>query len=994
MTMLCLVQVTAFAQSPVTGKVTATGSGEGLPGVSVVVKGTTIGSATSVDGSYSIEAPANSTLVFSYIGFVGQEVAVNNRSVVNVQLVPDTKALDEVVVVGYGTQKRGDITGAITSVGAKDFNKGVVVSPQQLIQGRAAGVNVTPSSGRPGGASTIRIRGGTSISAGNEPLYVVDGVPLQLSNASRQSNIGGSGGNMMIFNQEPVNPLNSINPSDIESMEILKDASATAIYGSRGANGVVIITTKKGKQGSMSTTYDTYAGVSKVAKTLDVLSADEYRQFMKDNNITNFTDKGASTDWQDQIFRTAYSQNHNLAVSGGTENTSYRASVGYISQQGIIISSGIDNYTGRVNINHKALDKKLSIDLNLGGAVVEEDNAPISSALGGEGGNILKDALRFNPTYPVYDEKGNYSQINQFIINPVSYAEQIEDMRTTRRNLGNISTTYNIWGPLSVNVNLGYTYENIKGNAYVPRANPLGQGVGGLANTQASEHWSKLLETTLIFKHDINANNRIDAVGGYSYQYFIDEGYRNRVQGFVSDEFKYYNIGAASQRLTTSSYRESSKLISFYGRVNYSLLDRYLVTLTVRRDGSSRFGSGNKWGVFPSGSVAWRVSNEDFFPKTNLVSDLKLRVSYGITGNQEIGNLLSLPTLGATSATYNIGGSPITIVSPERYANPDLKWEETAQFNIGTDFQLFKGRVYGSLDYYHKNTTDLLLSFNIPSPSVVTTQLANVGEVENKGVELALGGYVFDKADFQWKVDLNWSRNRNKVISLSNDQWSTKILQNYELSGFGFTGINSQAIIPGQPLGNFYGLRYIGTENGIEQYADVNGNGRFNQTEDVEIIGNTQPDFTFGITNTFNYKRFDLSFMLRGSQGNDVLNNTALDLQRKNILPGQNILKGALNDGLGNTAAVRYSSRWIEDGSFIRLDNLTLGYNFNISRFPVLKNARVYVTGQNLFLITDYTGLDPEVISSISGIGESPRGIDYMTYPRARTYMLGASITF
>ncbi|GGK77771.1 SusC/RagA family TonB-linked outer membrane protein [Rufibacter glacialis] len=994
MLMLCLLQISALAQSAVTGKVTAAGSGEGLPGVSVVVKGTTIGTATAVDGSYSIEAPANGTLVFSYIGYNSQEVAVGNRTVVNVQLATDTKALDEVVVVGYGTQKRGDITGAITSVGAEEFNKGVVVSPQQLIQGKAAGVNVTPSSGRPGGASTIRIRGGTSISAGNDPLYVVDGVPLQLSNAARQSNIGGSGGQLMIFNQEPVNPLNSINPSDIESMEILKDASATAIYGSRGANGVIIITTKKGKQGSISTSYDTYFGVSKVAKTLEVLSADEYRQFMKDNNITNFTDKGASTDWQDQIFRTAYSQNHNLSVSGGTENTLYRASVGYISQQGIIISSGIDNFTGRVNINHKALNDKLSIDLNLGGAVVEEDNAPISSALGGEGGNILKDALRFNPTYPVYDEKGNYSQINQFIINPVSYAEQIEDMRTTRRNLGNISTTYNIWGPVSVNVNLGYTYENIKGNAYVPRANPLGQGLGGLANAQASEHWSKLLETTLIFKKEINANNHIDAIGGYSYQYFVDEGYRTRVSNFVSDEFKYYNIGAASQRDAITSYQESSKLISFYGRVNYNLLDRYLVTLTVRRDGSSRFGADNKWGVFPSGSVAWRVSNESFFPKTDLVSDLKFRVSYGITGNQEIGNLLSLPTLGATSSTYNIGGNAITIVSPERYANPDLKWEETAQFNVGADFQFFKGRVYGSLDYYKKNTTDLLLSFNIPSPSVVTTQLANVGEVENKGVELALGGYVFDKTDFQWKVDLNWSANRNEVISLSNEQWSTKILQNYELSGFGFTGINSQAIIPGQPLGTFYGPKYIGTENGVEQYEDVSGNGRFSLTEDVTIIGNTQPDFTFGVTNTFNYKRFDLSFMLRGSKGNDVLNNTALDLQRKNILPGQNILRAALEDEVGYKGDVRYSSRWIEDGSFIRLDNMTLGYNFNTAKVSILKNARVYVTGQNLFLITNYSGLDPEVISSISGIGESPRGIDYMTYPRARTYMVGASITF
>ncbi len=992
--LLCLAHTLAFAQTTVTGKVTASDNGDALPGVSVLVKGTSAGTVTSVNGDYSVSVPANATLVFSFIGYVKQEVQVGNRSVVNVQLATDAKTLDEVVVVGYGTQKRGDVTGSIASVGEADFNRGVVVSPQQLIQGRAAGVNITPSSGRPGGASTIRIRGGTSISAGNEPLYVVDGVPLQLSNANRQSNIGGSGGQLMIFNQEPVNPLNSINPADIESIEILKDASATAIYGSRGANGVVIITTKKGKQGTVTTSYDTYVGLSKVAKTLEVLNADQYRQFMRDNNITNFTDRGANTDWQKEIFRTALSHNHNVSISGGTESTQYRASVGYVSQEGIIISSGIDNYTGRVNVNHKALNDRLSVDLNLSGAVVEEDNAPISSALGGEGGNILKDALRFNPTYPVYEENGNYSQINQFIINPVSYAEQIEDMRTTRRNLGNISTTYKIIDPLSLNVNLGYTYENIKGNAYVPRANPLGQGLGGLANAQASEHWSKLLETTLLFKKEINASNRIDALAGYSYQYFVDEGYRNRVSNFISDEFKYYNTGAASQREAITSYRESSKLISFYGRVNYSLLDKYLVTLTVRRDGSSRFGAANKWGIFPSGSVAWKLSNESFFPQTGFVNDLKVRASYGITGNQEIGNLLSQPTLGATSSTYVIGGNAITIVAPERYANPDLKWEETAQFNIGTDFQFLKGRVYGSLDYYKKNTTDLLLNFNIPSPSVVSTQVANVGEVENKGFELALGSYIIEKTDFQWKVDLNMSTNRNRVISLSNDQWRVSILRNYELSGFGLTGVNSQAIIPGQALGTFYGLRFLGIENGIEQFEDVSRDGNVSVTDDVTIIGNTQPNFTFGLTNTFNYKRFDLSFLIRGSQGNDVLNNTALDLQRISLLPGQNVLAAAVNDGIAYGQPTNYSSRWIEDGSFIRLDNLTLGHNFNVSGLPLLRNARIYVTGQNLFLLTKYSGLDPEVVSSISGIGESPRGIDYMTYPRARTYMLGASISF
>jgi iron complex outermembrane receptor protein len=822
---------------------------------------------------------------------------------------------------------------------------------------------------------------------------VVDGVPLSLNN-NRQTTIGATAGNTQIFNQEGVNPLNSINPADIASMEILKDASATAIYGSRGANGVIIITTKRGQKGRATLTYDTYAGISKVAKKYDVLGAEGYRKFMKDNNITNFTDRGANTNWQDEIFRTAFSHNHNLAASGGSENTSYRGSVGYTSQNGIIIGSGIKNFTGRINVNHRAINDKLLIEMNLSGAQVEEDNAAISSDQGGEGGNILKDAIRFNPTYPVYDSAGNFAQINQFIINPVSYAKQIEDLRTTRRNLGNLSLTYNILKPLSVNVNLGYSYEGQDGKAYIPRANPLGNASGGLVNLQESKEWSKLLEVTGRFEQQFGENHRINAIAGYSYQDVVNEGFRNRVSNFISDEFRYNNIGAGSTRDAITSYREQSQLISFYGRLNYSLLDRYLLTLTVRRDGSSKFGLNNKWGTFPSGSVAWRVSNESFFPKGGFVNDLKLRVSYGITGNQEIGNLLAQPTLGPSGTNYVMGGTAVTAIIPERYANPDLKWEETAQSNIGLDFQFLNNRIYGTLDIYKKNTTDLLLAFQIPSPSVVTTQVANVGEVENKGIEFTIGSRIIEQRDFSWKVDLNMAANRNKVISLSSDIWSTKILRNYTVSGFGFTGVNSQAIIPGESLGTFYGPKFLGIKDGIEQYEDVDKSGGFSAASDVMIIGNSQPDFTFGIGNTFAYKSFDLSFFIRGVQGNDVFNNTALDAQRVQILPGQNILAAAINDGVKYGQAAAYSSRWIENGSFMRLDNVSLAYNFNISKIPVLKNARVYVTGQNLFLITGYTGLDPEVVSSVPGTGESPRGIDFFPYPRAKTYMIGASVTF
>lgn len=982
--MLFMLPYTSFSQQKtVTGTVTDQESHQPLAGVTISVKGTATTVTTNAEGSFSIVVPGNrSVLEVTYVGYAPQELRIGDQTSVAVSMVNANKQLGEVVVVGYGTQRRRDVTGSVASLRPEDFNKGVVTNPQQLMQGRAAGVNVAAASGKPGGAATIRIRGGTSITAGNDPLFVVDGVPLQLNNANRQSNIGTTLIN--VFNQEPVNPLNAINPADIASIEILKDASATAIYGSRGANGVVIVTTKKGRAGATTTTYDTYVGTSKVVKTLDVLTGDQYRQFMKDRNITNFTDRGGNTDWQKEILRTAIAHNHNLSIAGGSESTTYRGSVGYTSQQGIIKSSGIKNYTGRINVTHKGIKNKLTVDMNLTGALIDEDNAAISGDLSGEGGNVLKDALRFNPTFPVYEANGSFAQINQFIVNPVSYTAELEDFRTTKRVLGNLSLTYNILNPLSINVNLGYTNEDIDARAYIPKSNPIGQAPNGVAVLQGSTHWSKLLETTLAFNKQLNQDNRLNVIGGYSYQDFTDRGFRNRVSNFIADQFRYYNIGAGATREIISSYQEVSKLISFYGRANYSLMDKYLLTLTVRRDGSSRFGTRNKWGTFPSGSVAWRLSNEDFFPKAGFISDLKLRVSYGVTGNQEIGNLLSQQTLGATANNYLIGGNAITIVTPERYANPDLKWEETSQTNIGADFQFLNNRIYGSLDYYKKITNDLLLSFNIPSPSVVTTQVANVGEVENKGIEFVLGSRIISRKDFSWKADFNISRNRNKVLSLSNEQYGTSIIRTSVAAGFGLTGVNTQAIMPGQPLGTFYGARFIGVKSGVEQFEDISGNGTFSQTDDVTTIGSTQADFTFGFSNTFSYKNFDLSFLLRGQEGGSIFNNTALDLRRISLLPGQNILADALGDEVAYGQPATYSSKWIEDASFIRLDNVTLGFNPNVTNVSFLRNVRLYFTAQNLFLITNYSGLDPEVAS----------GRDYMTYPRSRTYMLGATVTF
>ena len=953
--------------------------GEGLPGVTVVVKGTSIGASSAPDGSFSLNVPANSTLVFSFVGFVSKEVEVTGPvSNLTISLAPDTKALDEVVVVGYGTQKKSDLTGSVSSVSSENFNVGPQLSPQQLIQGKMAGVNISQNSGKPGASNTIRIRGGTSLTGSNDPLYVIDGVPISTSSGVSQANIRGNGTD--VFDQEPTNPLMTLNPNDIESITVLKDASATAIYGSRGANGVIVITTKRGKAGKAQVTYNVLAGVSKVANTLDVLSADQYRTEVQALGL-KLDDKGANTNWQDEIYRTAFTQDHSLSLTGGNDNTLYRASLGYGDQQGVMRGSGLTRANASININQSALKERLKFDLVVNYGQTKSLAAPVSNTVGSEAGTSMNyEALVFNPTYPVYAPNGNFYHVPPFRINPVSFSKEVQDERTSQRLLGNLATTVKILDPLSLNVNLGYTRQEIDRNSFIQKSNPLGEGFGGYASTQKLSDYSKLLETLLRFNKAFGQHT-VDAIAGYSYQYFLGEGGRTTASGFLSDSFRWYSLQAASTVGGISSFQESNTLISMYGRVNYDYNGRFLATATIRRDGSSRFGSGNKWGVFPSGSVAWRISQEQFYP-TNPVSDLKVRASYGVTGNQEIGNLNSLTTLGAGNRGYLVGSQRVTIVLPQQYANPNLKWEQTAQVDVGLDFGLFDNRIHGSFDYYRKETSDLLLRIAVPSPSVVTTQLVNVGSVENKGIELELGATILNKGSLTWSTDVNFSRNRNKVLSLSNDLYKGDNIQIAPLQGAGLQGTFAQLITPGQPLGTFYGRKFIGVENGVEKFEEGN-----------QVIGSAQPNFTYGLSNTFQYKAFSLAFNIRGSVGNDIFNLTANNLAYKSNLPGRNILASGLTDGVGRDQPKQYSSRWIEDGSFARLDNVTLGYSFNMQNTP-LSNARLFITGQNLFLITNYSGLDPEVNSEVSGTGIAPLGVDYLSYPRAKTVSVGASVSF
>lgn len=977
---LCVQNI--MAQKRTVSGIVTDSKNEPLIGVNVTIKNaSTTGTITDIDGKYSLEIPSgNSVLVFSYIGYSTQEVKVSNRSVVDIVLKDDMQALEEVVVVGYGTMKKSDLTGSVSSITSDNFKLGTDLTPQQLMQGAFSGVNISQNSGKPGGSNTIRVRGGTSITASNDPLYVIDGVPISTSAGVNQSNIGSS--TTDFFDQEPINPLSNINPNDIESINILKDASATAIYGSRGANGVIMITTKKGKAGMRQLDYSFNLGVSTVAKKLDVLTGDEYRKTVSELGLT-LDDKGQNTDWQDVIFRTAISQNHYVSFMSGSENTSYRASAGYSNQNGVMEGSGMKSANARMNINHKALNDKLKLNMNISYGETNSDQAPVSNTVGSEmGSSMLYEAYVFNPTYPIYNEEGDYYDVPPYRVNPASFSKELLDERATSQFLGNLTADWNFYKPFTLQVNAGYNKNTINRNSYISKSNLLGNGNNGYVTVQKLSDYSKLLETILKYNQSFGKHN-IDAMVGYSWQYFYSEGQTTKAYGFLSDNFKWYSLAAAQTVESVSSYAESNTLISMYGRINYNYADKYLLTATVRRDGSSRFGSGNKWGIFPSVAASWRISQEDFF-QNDIMSDLKLRASFGITGSQEIGNYNSLSTLGASTNGYLVGGEKITIVLPQQYTNPDLKWEQTAQTDIGIDFGFLNGKIRGSIDYYYKKTTDLLLSVAVPSPSLITTQIANVGTVTNQGIELDLSFDLMRTKNFAWDANLNLSHNKNEVVSLSNGQWTGDNMQVAPCQGQGLSGTYAQLIMPGQPIGTFYGKRFIGVVDGVEQFANDG---------EPEVIGCAKPDLTFGLGTNLQYKNWTLSLNFRGSIGNDVYNCTANNLAYLSNLPGRNVLKEAVTSGVNRDQAKVYSSRFIEDGSFVRLDNLSLGYNFSLPKLYI-SNARVFVSAQNLFVITGYSGADPEVNSEISRTGVAPLGVDYLSYPKARTFSMGINLSF
>jgi iron complex outermembrane receptor protein len=991
MVQFVLMSSIARAQNvTVSGTVSDSETGETLPGVNVLLKGTTVGTSTDAEGEYTLNIPADSdTLVFSFIGYQTQMVSIDGRSSVNIQISPQTISAEELVVVGYGTQRRQDVTGSISSIRESDFNTGVALAPEQLMQGKVAGVNIVESSGAPGASSEVRIRGSSSISAGNDPLYVIDGVPVQTASTDNYINVAGESGTSP-FSSMPSNPLNTLNPADIESIDILKDASATAIYGSRGANGVIMITTKNYSETTVN--YNGYFNISTLPKQLPFLSRDQYVSYAESNGL-EYPDEGANTRWQDLIFRNSVSQNHNISFGGSSDNTNYRASIGYNNQNGIAISSSLDKYTGRINLDQRAIDGKLRVNLNLTAGRVTQDNAAISSNIGNEGGNMLKDALRWAPTLPVRNEDGSYYQIGELRVNPVSW-QQLDDIQERNTLLGDVKITYDLLETLSVSMNLGHTNENLTRNNFVPLSHPVGASENGRASINKVENENNLMEATVNYVNDLSAISNVNVLAGYSFQRFEVNSTFTQANDFSSDAVK-WNLIQSGNTLANTSGKSANRLSSIYGRINYRLMDRYNLTFTLRRDGSSRFGPNNRWGLFPSGAAAWNITEESFFD-IDQISNLKLRLGYGVTGNQEIPNNLYLEQLSiAGSSTYSLGGQAIPSVLPSNYSNPDLKWERTSQTNFGLDFGLWQERLSGSVDYYIKNTTDLLLSFSTAAPSVVNTQWANVGEVENKGLEISLNADIAQTENLLWNSSINWSANRNEVISLSNDQFERDFFRTGLLSGVvNPPGSSTQIIRPGLPLNTFWGRKFTGLdENGMETYLDEDGEAG----ADLVRIGNPNPDFTYGWTNSVRWKNLDASLTMRGTVGNDIFNNTAAEYSYTNLLPGSNVLESALEraeNGLSNDQTAEYSSQWIEDGSYLRLANLTFGYNFGTTILPQVSQARIYVTGQNLFVITGYSGFDPEVQTNTQGGGAAPIGIDYLVYPRPRVFQLGVNLSF
>ncbi|MFY9154336.1 MAG: TonB-dependent receptor [Prolixibacteraceae bacterium] len=966
--------------------VVKTADGNTLPGATVLEKGTTNGTITDFGGAYSLKLTKSpAVVVFSFVGMSSIEMDYTGQSILNVVLQEETIGIEEVVAIGYGVQKKSDLTGATNRLTEESMNKSVATSPVEMMQGRVAGVSITQNNGEPGAGMSVRIRGSNSIRSGQEPLYVIDGVPLDNANITPTgaSAAGyGSGSNK--------NPLSFLNPEDIESIDILKDASSTAIYGARGANGVVIITTKKGKSGKGIITYDGYAGISTIREKMDVLSASQFRSYKKADG-SKLLDLGASTNWQDEIFRTAYTQNHSVSFSGGGEKSTYHTSIGSLDQDGIVHNSGIKKLNGSVKITQKAFKDKLLLSGGLTASHQQDSRVPISDQKGsGYEGDLIITALKSNPTFPIKNEDGTYYQHSLDQRNAVAMMNLVSDKTMTDRVLANISAEVDLAPGLKYKLNIGLDRTNAERRVNQnQQLNYLSnKGEANISNITAK---NRLIENYVTYNYKLNEDNRFDFLAGHSYQTVGATSHSTYVNGFsvqginYTDNLQYGNFSSA--RASSSAYER--ELQSFFGRVNYSLKDKYLLTATGRYDGSSKFGANKKYGFFPSVAGAWRITEEDFMKDIATVTNLKLRLGWGITGNQEIPDKISLLAVGTSpSANGYINGALSPGITFLRTPNPDIQWESTEQSNLGIDFGLWKNRVSGTIDIFSKTTTNVLLEVPAKAPAPTQTQWQNVPglKILNKGVEIGLTGMIIEKKDLTWDLTLNYAKINNKVKDLP-----VKLIETGNASGQGLSGTRVQIITNDQPIGTFYGMVFEGFDsNGIGIYKkDADG------VEVKENLGSALPDFTYAISSSLKYRNFDVSMFWYGTQGNKIYNNTANALFVKGTLDkSSNVRSDIMTSVESPSNSNAFSSRFIEDGSFLRLSNLTIGYSFKTSSISWLSKLRLYATGNNLLLLTKYKGFDPEINVDASENGVPSMGIDYSSFPKSRTFTFGVNLQF
>ena len=996
---------------------------------------------TDAEGRFTLSdvAPGAATVKVTRIGYGPQQqevsVTAGGTAEARFALAPQASLLEPVVVTGYGSQRREAITGSVSTVDANVANVGVKTNVDQLLQGRAAGVNIIQNSGEPGAGAQVLIRGGSSLSATNEPLYVIDGVPI--NNVSTEPQPAGVVGDPSL----PRNPLNLINPGDITSITVLKDASATAIYGSRASNGVVLIETKKGNASSGPTfEYDGYVSTSSPARRLDVLNGAEYRAFVTTqvgnwradstafcgrhptcaaDTAVHYPDSAAAfaglqpshlgtlgsanTDWAAAITRSSVTHNHNLSFSGGTEATRYRASLNYANQQGVTLSSGLERIQGRLSATHADLNNRLRMELNVTTSRVNNTYLTYENNGGFEGG-VFENVATFNPTLPitVTDSTGTrfFEVGGTSIRNPVALADQIINIGQTTRTLGNGTVSFDLTPGLTAKVTVGLDHSGGQRQEYYPLSNPVGQAVGGGMARQADlQNQTQTLQTVLNYQRPFGGNNTLDVVGGYEYSKFQTNSVTAQGIGFFTDAFSFNNLNAATTR-TTFSDATLARLASFFGRANVGLNDRFYVTGVLRYDGSSRFATGHKWAAFPGLSGSWHLSRESFMQNSPF-SDLKVRLGWGLQGNPSVDPYTSLITLaGNTGAAYPWGDQAHGGVLATSNGNPDLKWEQTSQIDGAVDFSILNNRISGTVEYFHKNTKDLLLTIDVPQPALNSTQLKNVGRLSGHGLEVTLDALAISRPSLTWRAGLVLAAERTKVVDLG----GSSFISTGFISGQGQSNAVSQRLMPGQPIGTFFGPAFLGVDaSGKQVFACtsatsgcVNGKttlGRGTAEADYRILGNANPDFTLGFHSEINWNRFDLSFLVRAAVGQDVFNNTALVYSTKgNALQDKNFLRPALTDPIGIHEPAVFSSRWVENASFVRLQNITVGYDLNLPWLTrSARSARLYVSADNLILLTGYSGLDPEVFTTN---GLATRGLDYLTYPRPRTITGGLRLLF